>query len=121
MFKNQLFRSYIGCLYCSALWLKFSTASFNMTKIAYNSVYRALMGITRGYGHSISSECCTNNINGFEAVLRKMISSLKGQLHKSVNTIVASYASSPYFMLSSPLCAKWNMENKFCEKILFNF
>ena len=48
-FKNQLSRSYISCLYCSALWLKFSTATFNMTRVAYNNVYRALMGITRGY------------------------------------------------------------------------
>ena len=39
-----------------------------------------------------------------------MISSLRGQLHKSVNTAVASYVSSPYFMLSSPLYAKWNVE-----------
>ena len=40
----------------------------------------------------------------------KMISSLRGRLHKSINTVVASYVSSPYFMLSSPLCtcAKWN-------------
>ena len=46
----------------------------------------------------------------FEAVLRKMISSLRGRLYKSVNTVVASYVSSPYFILSSPLCAKWNIE-----------
>ena len=57
------------------------------------------MGITRGYGHSISREYCTNNIDIFEAVLRKMISSLRGRLHKSVNTVVASYLSSPYFIL----------------------
>ena len=55
-------------------------------------------------------EYCTNNIDGFEVVLRKMISSLRGRLHKSINTVVASYVSSPYFMLSSPLCAKRNME-----------
>ena len=51
------------------------------------------MGIIRGYGHSISSEYCTNNIDGLEADLRKMISSLRGWLHKSVNTILASYVS----------------------------
>ena len=68
------------------------------------------MGISRGYGHSISKEYCTNNIDGFQAVLRKMISSLRSRLHKSVNTVVTSYVSSPYFMLSSPLCAKWNVE-----------
>ena len=43
-------------------------------------------------------------------IIKKMISSLRGWLHKSVNTGVASYVSSVYFMLSSPLCAKWNME-----------
>ena len=69
--KNQLFRSYISCLYCGALWLIFSTATFNMTRVAYNNVYRTLMGITRGYGHSLSGEFCTNNIDGFQAVLKK--------------------------------------------------
>ena len=81
-----------------------------MTRVVYNYVYSALMGITREYGHSKSSEFCTNNIDGFKAVLRKIISSLRGRLHKNVNTLVASYVSSPYFMLSSPLCAKFNME-----------
>ena len=67
--KNQLYRSFISCLYCSTLWLKFSTATFNMTRVAYSNVYRVLMGITRGYGYSVSGEFSTNNINGFEAVL----------------------------------------------------
>ena len=39
-----------------------------------------------------------------------MISSLRGCFLKSANTVVASYVSSPYFMLSSPLCAKWNRD-----------
>ena len=77
-----------------------------MTRVAYNNVYRALMGISRGYGHGISREYCTNKIDGFEALLREMISSLRGRLHKSANTVVASYVSSLYFMLSSSLCAK---------------
>ena len=54
------------------------------------------MVITRGYGHSISREYCTNNIDGFEAVLRKMISSLRGRLYKSVNIVVASYMYLPH-------------------------
>ena len=104
--KNQLFRSYISCLYCCALCLKFSTAAFNMTRIAYNNVYRALMGLTRGYGHSISSEYCTNSIDRFEAVLRKMISSLGGRLHE------CKYCCGflCVFPVLSPLYAKWNVE-----------
>ena len=47
--------SYVSCLYCCALWNNYSTSSFNMVRVAYNNVYRALMGIKRVYGHSISS------------------------------------------------------------------
>ena len=57
--KNQLFRSYVCCLYCCALWKDYSTSSFNMVRVAYNNVYRALIGIKRVYGHSISSEYVT--------------------------------------------------------------
>ena len=35
---------------------------------------------------------------------------MNAPLHKSVNTVVAAYVSYLYFMLSSPLCAKGNME-----------
>ena len=71
-FKNQLSRSYISCLYCSALWLIFSTATFNMTRVAYYNVYRSLHGDNQGiYGHSISGDFCTNDMVGFNAVLKK--------------------------------------------------
>ena len=106
---SQLFKSHISYLCCSALWLNYSTATCNMSRVPYNNVYRSPMGIARGYGHSMSGGFYTNNIDGFEAVLRKMISSLRVHLHKRVNIVVASYVSSPHFILSSPLCTKWNM------------
>ena len=108
--KNQLFRSYVSCLYCCALWKDYSTSSFNMVRVAYNNVYRALMGIKRVYGHSISSEYVNNCIDGFEATQRKLTSSLRGRLYMSLNTIIAPYISSLYFMFASPLCAKWNRD-----------
>ena len=66
--KNQLFIPYISCLCCSALRLNHFIATFNTIRVAYNNVYRALMGITRvltgtRYGHSVSSKFCTNNID----------------------------------------------------------
>ena len=70
--KNQLFRSYVSCLYCCALWKDYSTSSFNMLRVAYNNVYRALMGIKKVYGHSISSEYVNNCIDGFEANSEKI-------------------------------------------------
>ena len=108
--KNQLFRSYVSCLYGCALWKDYSTSSFNMVRVAYNNVYRALMGIKRVYGHSISSEYVNNCIDGFEATQRKLTSSLRGRLYMSSNTIIAPYISSRYFMFASPLCAKWNRD-----------
>ena len=69
--KNQICRSYISSLYCSVLWLYYSTTTFDMIKVAYNNVYRALMWIAREYGHSIFGEICTNNIGRFEDVFRK--------------------------------------------------
>ena len=52
------------------------------------------MGIKRRYGQSISGEFCTNNIDNFQAVFKK-IKKKKKKKKKSM-----------YFMLSSPLCAK---------------
>ena len=108
--KNQLFRSYVSCLYCCALWNIYSTSSFNMVRVAYNNVYRALMGIKRVYGHSISSEYVNNCIDGFGAAQRKLTASLRGRLCLSTNTIIAPYVSSLYFMFASPLCEKWNRD-----------
>ena len=108
--KNQLFRSYVSCLYCCALWKDYSTSSFNMVRVAYNNAYRALMGIKRVYGHSISSESVNNCIDGFEATQRKLTCSLRGRLYMSSNTIIAPYISSLYSMFASLLCAKWNRD-----------
>ena len=46
--NTQPFRSYISYLYSSVLWLNYSTATFNMTRVAYNNVHRTLMGINQG-------------------------------------------------------------------------
>ena len=108
--KNQLFRSYVSCLYCCVLWNNYSASSFNMVRVAYNNVYRALMGIKRVYGHSISSECVNNCIDGFGATQRKLTASLRGRLCMSTNTIIAPYVSSLYFVFASPLCKKWNRD-----------
>ena len=111
IYKHQLFRSYVSCSCCCVLWKDYSTSSFNMVRVACHNVYRALMGIKRVYGHSISSEYYVNNcIDGFEATQRKLTSSLRGRLHMSSNTITAPYISSLYFMFGSPLCEKWNRD-----------
>ena len=39
-----------------------------------------------------------------------MIVSLRWRLHRSINTLMASFASSRYFTLINPLFAKWSRE-----------
>ena len=72
----------------------YCTSSFNMVRVAYNNVYRALMRIKRMYGHSISGEYVNSCFDGFEAIQMKLTSSLRGCLHKGSNTIIAPYVSS---------------------------
>ena len=81
-----------------------------MVRVAYNNAYRALMGIKRVYGHSISSEYVNNYIDGFGATQKKLTASLRGRLCMSTNTIIAPYVSSLYFMFASSLCEKWNRD-----------
>ena len=55
-----------------------SSASIVATAMTTMFTYIALMGITRGYGHSISGEFCTNKIDRFEAALSNMIFCVRG-------------------------------------------
>ena len=109
MLRINFFRSHVSCLYCCALWNYYSTSSFNIVRVTYNNVCRALIGIKR-VGHSISSEYVNNCIDGFGATQRKITASLRGRLCMSTNTIIAPYVSSLYFMFASPLCEKWNRD-----------
>ena len=93
-------------------------------ELSYNNVYRALMGIKRVYGHSISSEYVNNCIDDFEATPRKLTSSLRGRLYMSSNTIIAPYISSRYFMFASPLLQHGIVTLLFCaslKKCIFSF
>ena len=109
--KSKLFRSYISCLYSSALWLKFSTATFKVTRAAYNNDYRALMGVTRGYGHSISREFCANNIDGFEAVLRKNYLQFERSVTQECKYCCGFLCIFPVLhAIKSLICAKWKAE-----------
>ena len=42
--KLTLFKSYCTSTYCSHLWANYSKASFSKLRVAYNNVYRHLLG-----------------------------------------------------------------------------
>ena len=97
-------------------------ATFNVTRVAYNNVYRALMGITRGYGHSISGEFCTNDMDGFHAVLKK-----KKKDFQFERSFIQECKYCCGFLCIFPRisccqvpykCAKWNMESSILWEIV---
>ena len=103
--KNQLFRSYISCLYSSHLWCSYGTKQYSAVRVAYNNVYRNLMGIIPG--SSITSAYVRNYVSDFNVTRRKFINNFRSILMKSCNKIVSSFISSVYFMYSSKLNCKW--------------
>ena len=57
---------------------------------------------------SISSQYVTNNVDGFTALVRKMITGFRKRVLDSENSIIKSIVYSSYFILSSQLNCKWN-------------
>ena len=62
------------------------------SRVAYNNVYRKLLGLCRR--SSASEMFVMNNIPNFEALIRKSIFAYKTRLSKSDNTIIFALQSS---------------------------
>ena len=72
--KKRLFTTYITNFYTGHLWYKYKNSSIRKAKVAYNSIFRRLLGVPRyveGQGHySASHLFVSNNIATFDALLR---------------------------------------------------
>ena len=80
--KLILFRSYCTPSYCSHLWVNFNKATYNKLRVAYNNVYRRILGYSRRdskntivyynvLGDSASNMFVTNGIDNFDTLIRK--------------------------------------------------
>ena len=67
-------------------------ATFSKTRVAYNNVYRKLLGFCRR--SSASEMFVTNNISYFEALIRKLSFVFKRVCQISDNTIICTLQSS---------------------------
>ena len=74
-------------------------------KVAYNNVFRKLMGIK--LGDSISQEYVRYNVCGFDALMRKSMHSMYQRTIASDNALVCSIVSFSYFNDNSTIFAKW--------------
>jgi hypothetical protein len=102
--KIQLFKSYCNNMYCGQLWCRYKVNSFNRIRVAFNNVFRHLMGFSRDT--SLSAYMVPNNIDTFKVLYRKVINSFRERLYKSDNLIVSAIINSLFFQTSN-LNIKW--------------
>jgi hypothetical protein len=103
--KCQLFKSYCSSMYCSNLWKSHSVKSLKRIKVAYNNVFRLLLGVTRNC--SVSQLFVSHYVDSFTVLQRKLIHSFSERVLTCENVLVTTIVSSMYFTYSSPLCKRW--------------
>ena len=81
----ELCRSFCTTFYCPYFWTAYKKTTFSKIRVAYNNVYRKLLGLCRR--SSVSEMFAMNNISNFEALIRKSIFAFKTRLSNSDNTI----------------------------------
>ena len=103
--KLQLFKSYLGNMYCSELWSNFKESEIGKIRVAYNNVYRLFMGIKSQC--SISNLYVQNGVDGFQCLRRKAITNFKQRILNSVNSYLCAVRDSSHFIFSSQLQKIW--------------
>lgn len=104
--KLQLFRSYLGNMYCSELWSHYKETEMKRLRIAYNNVYRMFMGVKSIC--SISKLYVQNGVDGFQCLRRKSITNFRQRILDSVNSYVCAVRGSSHFIFSSHLQMTWH-------------
>ena len=103
--KVQLFSSFCSNLYCSSLWSNYRKDVYNRLRVAYNNVFRILMGLDRRC--SISYVLVQNNVVGFHALMRKNVYSLRERVFGSDNTLIHACTGHNFFIFKSTINKQW--------------
>ena len=103
--KVELFKTFCYNLYGANLWSSHTAAMTHRIKVAYNNVFRKLMGIK--LGESISQVYVRNDVCGFDALMRKNMYSLYQRIVTSDNSLICRLVTSSYFGDKSAIYAKW--------------
>jgi exonuclease III len=85
--KCKLFKAYCTNFYCSSLWCTFTLKSMDRLKVAYNNIFRLLLGLPRWC--SASTMFALADVPSFSTVLRKQRYSLLSRVQKSTNSFVS--------------------------------
>ena len=90
--KLLLIKSYCTSFYCGYLWSDYKSMTFSKLGVAFNSVYRKVLGLPTW--SSASETYARHNIENFEALLRKVIYGFIQSCKDSCNVIIQTLTKS---------------------------
>ena len=86
----ELCRSFCTVFYCPYFWTNYKKTTFSKIRVAYNNVYRKILGVSR----RSSGSAMTNDIPNFEAFLRNSIYSFTTRISFSHNNLICAIEQS---------------------------
>ena len=97
--KCQLFKTYCNSLYSCQLWCSFNLGSLNRIRVAYNRIFRILMGLKHRV--SMSQIFLELGIQHFDIIIRKSIVGFIKRLELSDNVLIKTIVNSSFYMHSN--------------------
>ena len=96
--KKQLFSSYCGSLYTCHLWRKYIVRQYRQMQVAYDNVFRLLMGYHKFC--SASGMFVENRNDNFDARIRRLVHGFYHRLMCSGNSLVNCVVNSSAWLSS---------------------
>ncbi|XP_026315233.1 uncharacterized protein LOC113226724 [Hyposmocoma kahamanoa] len=99
--KLTLFKAYCQTLYTCGLWVNYMQKSFNALKVQYNSTFRMLLRLPPFC--SASGMFAEARTDGFDAVVRKRVSSTMSRMRGSDNSLLNTISED----VACPILCHW--------------
>ena len=103
--KCQLFKSFCTSFYCASLWSSYTIESLRHLKVAYNRIFRILMGLH--HRARMSENFIKRGLDPFKVIIRKLSWSFRCRVLQSDNILLKTIVNSMHFMWCK-LSRKWN-------------
>ena len=104
--KCQLFKSFCTSFYCASLWSCYTIESLRHLKVAYNRIFRILMGMH--HRARMSENLIRKGLGPFKVIVGKLSWSFGCRVLQSDNILLKTIVNYIYFMRRK-LSRKWNV------------
>ena len=102
--KLLLFQAYCVPSYCSHLWITYNKATYSKLPVAYNNVYRRILGYTRR--DSASNMFVTNRLNNFDVLVRRNVYNFYCRV-KSIENNLVKVVYNTISLVRNAMWTKW--------------